>query len=393
MINSINIAEIISRKIQGTITPDEQVKLDEWINTSVENLELYQKITNTDHQLKKLETYQKIDTTKAWQSFEEKTRIKSRMLNLTRIFRYAAAILIPLIISVGTVYFLRDKNKDTTLANLDEKIQPGSQKAILVLADGERIEINENESINLDKEGIRIDKKNKKLIYKSENNINVQKKLVFNELKTPMGGGYNLKLADGTEVWLNAGSSLKYPVEFNDTLRQVYLDGEAYFDVIKNGKTFIVTTESLDIRVLGTLFNVSAYHDDANITTTLVEGKVQVKATSKANVNSTNQILTPKMQAVYHKSDADIKVGKVDTDIFISWKDGKLEFNNDNLELVMKKLSRWYDFSYRFENEAPRNYHFTARISNTESISNILQMLEMTTQVKFEIEEETIVIK
>ncbi|MFC2124691.1 FecR family protein, partial [Bacteroidota bacterium] len=230
------------------------------------------------------------------------------------------------------------------------------------------------------------------LIYSDEKKTDEIQPLIYNELKTPRGGGYNLVLADGTEVWVNAGSSLKFPVSFTDSTRKVFLTGEAYFDVSHNGKPFIVSSGSMDITVLGTSFNVSAYPDELSIKTTLVEGKVQIDVTGNLGSTSASEILMPNDQAVILRDGSTIKINQVNTSQYTSWIDGKIEFTNDNLDMVMKRLARWYDFEYEFENNLARDYHFSARISNIENVSSILEMLEMTTDVKFELRNNTIVI-
>ncbi len=148
----------------------------------------------------------------------------------------------------------------------------------------------------------------------------------------------------------------------------------------------------MDIRVLGTAFNVSAYSDEPEFRTTLVEGKVSVSYTQAENTQPISQILNPDQQAVIDRSKSEISIAGVNTSQYTSWMQGKLEFNNEPLEQVMKRLARWYDFNYEFENPEARTYHFSARLNSSESISSILKMLEMTTDVKFELRGEKIVV-
>ena len=221
----------------------------------------------------------------------------------------------------------------------------------------------------------------------------MKRELIYNELRTPRGGGYNLNLSDGTEVWLNAGSSLRFPVSFTDSTRRVYLEGEGYFEVSHNGNPFIVSTEDMDVRVLGTSFNVSAYSDESEIVTTLVEGKVRIDYTGNRESRIESKVLTPNKQALLNRYLAEIKIEEVNIDHYTSWMQGKLEFSNESLDMVLKRLARWYDFEYEFENNQARDYHFSGRINNTENISTILEMLEMTTDVKFDIKKNKIVVK
>ena len=146
----------------------------------------------------------------------------------------------------------------------------------------------------------------------------------------------------------------------------------------------------MDVSVLGTVFNISSYSDEPEIKATLVEGKIKVDW-NNSNV-SDSRILDPSDQAVLNKREQSIEINEVNTSLYTSWIQGKFEFKKDNLEAVMKRLARWYDFEYEFQNAAARDYHFTARINNDQSISSILEMLEMTTDVKFEINGQTIVV-
>jgi len=392
MKNSFKIAELIAKKIKDEISEDEQSELDKWINDSPQNRTQYENSIDTKNQINKLKSYNSYNKQDVWKKIEEKTRAPKTISLNRRIMRYAAAILLPLFIAGGVTYKYLSQDK-VSLASIDETIKPGSQKAVLFLSNGGTVELNENNAEEDFKEkGVQIDNRNGQLHYTAQNGADAKKELVYNELKTPRGGGYNLKLADGTQVWLNASSSLRFPVEFSDSTREVYVSGEAFFKVSHNGKPFIVKSQGTDIRVLGTSFNVSAYSDEHLVTTTLVEGKVQLETHTKSSDHIKKTVLTPGLQAIFDKAKEDIVVNKVVTSQYTSWMKGKLEFKNQDLDLVMKKLSRWYDFEYTFKNESARDYHFSARINSDESISSVLQMLEMTTNVKFEIENNTIVI-
>ena len=201
-----------------------------------------------------------------------------------------------------------------------------------------------------------------------------------------------LQLSDGSKVWLNSGSSLRYPVSFRDSVRQVILDGEAYFEVSHNETPFIVSTGSMNTRVLGTSFNVEAFSDDPAFKTTLVEGRVLVELLNEASSISESTLLEPDEQATFSRASGEISKEVVDASGYTSWIRGKLEFHNESLETVMKRLARWYDFEYSFENTAAMGFHFSARLDKEEGISSILKMLEMTTDVKFEFRNRSIVV-
>ena len=304
--------------------------------------------------------------------------------------RYAA-VLIPFMLIAAAAWYFSNESQQIDLVSIDEAVKPGSQKATLILSDGDEIELDGKHVFTELKQGdIKVTKKQNSLLYTPLKKIQKRAIQLYNELITPRGGSYSITLADQTEVILNAGSTLRFPVEFSDSIRQVFLEGEAYFKVTHDGKPFIVTSDEMDVRVLGTTFNISSYDDEPDVKATLVEGKIKVDWNSEHLAE--NRILKPNDQAVLRKENLSIEVNEVNTSLYTSWIQGKFEFNKDNLELVMKRLARWYDFEYEFKNNAARNFHFTARIDKYQSISSILEMLQMTTEVKFEIKDQTIIV-
>jgi ferric-dicitrate binding protein FerR (iron transport regulator) len=387
------ISGLIAKVNRGTISAEERKTLDEWLNESEENHKLYKRATDNKNLVAKLEVYQLFEKSKIRASLEsELFETKTVWLVPKTMLRYAA-ILVPFVILAGISWYYIKDFQTPPLSSLDGKYVPGSQKATLVLSDGEVHELDSDNLQVVIKEGdARIVNQQNSLIYSAEEEIMEAQPVVHNELITPRGGGYTLQLADGTMVTLNAGSSLKYPVSFTDSIRQVFLVGEAYFDVRHDGKPFIVSCDDIDVRVLGTSFNISTYPDDPDVKTTLVEGKVSIKTSESLDPSSEGKVLIPNDQAIFNKDNASIEVMQVSTSQYTSWIQGKFEFKNSDLDQVMKRLARWYDFEYRFESDAAKDYHFTARINNDQNISSILEMLEMTTDVRFEIRDQIIVI-
>ncbi len=387
------ISELIAKKNKGTISTEEWQALEKWVNESNEHLEIYTRATENKLLVDKLEVYQLFNKDGVRASLEnELFAAKSIRFFSPAMLRYAA-VLIPFIILLGgSWYFLKDSGSPA-LSSLDSVIVPGTQKASLVLSDGGVVDLDDDQLLaELEQGNAKVINKQHALIYSAGEESLEREPLVYNELITPKGGGYKLQLADGTAVTLNAGSSIKYPVSFTDSVRQVFLEGEAYFDVSHNGKPFIVSCENMDVRVLGTSFNISSYSDEPEIKTTLVEGKVMIKTSSNPGQGSGVKILAPNDQAIFSRDDASVDIIKVNTSQYTSWIQGKFEFNHTDLDQVMKRLARWYDFEYEFESTAAKDFHFTARLNNDQSISSILEMLEMTTDVKFEIRDQTIVI-
>lgn len=395
MVESFHIADLIVKKIRGTISPDEQRELDQWIREDPKNRLLFDKASDPKKQLDKLEVYRLFDQEKVRARLEDELfGAKTLRLEPRKFIRFAAAILLPLLLGGGFAWwYLRAPSPDI-YAQMDSAFPPGSQKAVLILSNGEELELEAGQlPVSLSDGDANITNENMRIAYTSERKERRAGKSVFNELRTPRGGGYQLQLSDGTRVWLNSGSSLRYPVSFPDSVRQVVLDGEAYFEVSHNGAPFIVSTGNMNTRVLGTSFNVEAFSEDPAFKTTLVEGRVRVELLDQSSPVSGGTILEPDQQATFLPSTGEISKTEVDASGFTSWMQGKLEFHNESLETVMKRLARWYDFEYGFENAAARDFHFSARLDKEESISSILMMMEMTTDVKFEFKDRSIVVR
>ena len=236
----------------------------------------------------------------------------------------------------------------------------------------------------------------KEIVYFKKNKTKEStKKLSYNYLTIPRGGEFFVQLADGTKVWLNSESQLKYPTEFNAgeprEIELVY--GEAYFEVSPsshhNGDEFNVITKNQIINVLGTHFNIKAYSEDKTIATTLVEGKVLV------SVNGNKKTLKPNQQSKTEKGSNTIKIEEVDVSQEVAWVKRMFSFNEVSLEEMMKVLSRWYSVEVVFESHKKKGYLFTGVLERTNSIQNILKLIEATSEseIKFEIEKSKITIK
>ena len=385
MKQSFQIADLLYKKIKGQLSLEEEKQLQQWIDENGSNAAFYHKMLKNDTLIEKLDDYQLFDKEKAWNLIHtELFESKIIRLNTKRILQIAA-VLIPFIMLVsGGIYWWNEQAN--SLAKIDESIKPWEKKARLILANGHTLNLQNDKITTIVESGAQLNNQKNVLSYLSTKEITAYEPVVYNTLVTPKGGNYQLTMSDGTEVWLNANTTIKYPVVFTDSTREVFLEGEAFFDVQHNGKPFIVNTPETDIRVLGTSFNVSAYDNEPYTSTTLVEGSVRL---STAVMEKT---LVPKEQGNVFKNKTEIQTKVVNTDLFTSWMRGKVEFEEENLEAVMRRLARIYDFEYQFENEAAKDYHFTARIDNTQPISSILKMLEMTTSVEFKLKENTIII-
>lgn len=383
---SFNIADLIIKSFKGELSTLELQTLNNWVEKSKSNRDLFEKLTDNHILVNHIDLYQKFDAVESLGKIN--TQLDgSRVVRFSspRILKYAASLLLPLLVSAAIIYYFTLSN-EKSLSALDEQIHPGMNKATLILADGATIELQDSETFQDVKQGIfTVKSENSSLVYASADDPSEFRPIIYNTLTTPHGGRYSVRLSDGTRVTLNAGSSLKYPVSFTDSTRTVHLDGEAYFEVTHTGKPFIVSSNQQNIRVLGTAFNVSAYANEPAILTTLVEGKVQIETTSG------QVILAPGEQSKLVGNQLTLEI--VNTSRYTSWINGKFEFNHDNMDIVFKRLSRWYDFNYEFENKDAMNFHFTGRLNNDQPISSILQMLEATSDIHFETNGKTIVVK
>lgn len=275
-------------------------------------------------------------------------------------------------------------------------IRPGGNKAYLTLSDGSEIILDNVSNGALARQGAaqitKLDSGqlsyNLKAIPKLSSNI-----ISYNTLTTPRGGQYRIILSDGTVVWLNALTSLRFPIAFAGKERRVEVKGEAYFEVAKNAAMpFIVKAGSSEIKVLGTHFNVMAYADDKLIKTTLLEGRVEVSSDKHSSSEKKDSfvVLEPGQQAQLDRSNK-IKVMDADLEEAIAWKNGNFIFNNENLESILAKISRWYDVNVVYQID-PENKTFSGKISRSQNISEVLNMFELTETIHFKIAGKTITV-
>ncbi len=394
MDRNFQIAELIAQKIKGEISSAGADELQRWMDEDPDHLALFKRIESNKHLLYKLDTYERFDKDFVWSNLQEALfDAKVVKMKTTRWLRYAATLLVPLLLSGAVFYYFSMQPKDS-LARIDEVFEPGAQKATLVLADGELVDLtSETVPKTIEQGPSQITRRDASLAYaetvkQSDGEIDESaSQLLFNELITPRGGRYQVALADGSRVTLNADSKLRFPVAFRDSTREVYLQGEAYFEVAHGSKPFIVNAESIEVQVLGTSFNVSNYENEREAFTTLVEGSVKLRS------QLGQQLLLPGEQGIFSKDYSSLTVEQVDTNLHTAWVRGITEFENEDLESVMRRLARWYNFDFEFKNEQARRYHFTARLEQSQSISSILEMLALTTDVKFELQEKTIIIR
>jgi ferric-dicitrate binding protein FerR (iron transport regulator) len=301
-------------------------------------------------------------------------------------FRLAAAAIIIGVLAAGTYVLLKDgsskqiaKTENLIQNKSNNDVLPGKNTAILTLSDGSTVVLDEVQNGTVSTQGntkvLKLD--NGMLSYNTLNHKTSE--ILYNTIATPKGGQYQLVLSDGSKVWLNAASSLRFPATFAGKERKVELLGEAYFEVAKNAAMpFKVKTEGMEVEVLGTHFNINSYEDESSARTTLLEGSVKI------NHGNTSDLLKPGQQAKLNR-DGEIKIiNDADVDEAVAWKEGKFQFDRADIHDVMRQIARWYDVSVDYKGIV--SSHFGGTISREVNLSQVLKMLELTGELKFEIE-------
>lgn len=293
--------------------------------------------------------------------------------------RIAVAAVAVLSLSLGYYFIQKDQLNLSNETAKKEQILPGGNKAVLTFADGSTVDLNQiTNGVLREDHGAKIFKTKDGQIYYANNNEEHTKLIGWNTLSIPAGGYYNVTLSDGTIVWLNAKSSLKYPTEFTGKERIVELNGEGYFEVAhRKNQPFKVISKNQTVEVLGTHFNVNAYQDEQNTTTTLLEGSVKI------NASGVQKLLAPNQQAKL--SDGKMTVTSYNANNAIDWVNNDFIFDNENLSSIMKKISRWYNVEVSYPSNLS-NLEFTGSISRSKNITQVLKIMELTGMVTFKVE-------
>lgn len=320
----------------------------------------------------------------------QSTNNKHKIISIPVLKHVAAAAIFIAATSTIAYYITHRKQQNQVAVNkpmITHDVNPGGNKATLTLSNGATYVLDsakngllaQNGKISIRKE------KDGQIVYTADVAKNAAADAeIYSVMSTKAGGQYQVLLADGTRVWLNSESSLKYPIAFRGSQRIVELTGEAYFEVAKNAAMpFIVKVNDMQVKVLGTHFNIMAYDNEAAAKTTLLEGSV------KLSVGQINNILKPGQQGVVNKS-GHIKVLDVDTDLAIAWKNGYFEFDRSNIQEIMAQLSRWYDTKVTYEGKIPDD-EFVGRIERGVKLSQVLHILELS-HVHFRIENKNIIV-
>ncbi len=382
---SYRIPRLIVKFLENKISEKELEELNEWRYASESNMVLFHELTRNPERiyLQRGTVRNSFQKKQNWKGISRKIKAAKRK-NTRKLFFKAAAILILFIApSIFLFYQINKKVQKTT----PPAITSGITQAVLVTSSGKQYDLKEN--IEIEEQGVRISTKKDKIVYKTELKKNTAE-TTYNTIIIPKGGEYQLKLIDGTQVWLNSDSKLRYPTAFNEKERKVYLQGEALFKVTEDKKhPFIVDVHNVAIKVLGTTFNVNAYADQNNITTTLVEGKVRVESDFFEETAN----LLPSNQYIFNAATGKSKMTTVNTDIYTAWARGRFVFENESLHDIMIRLERWYDIKVFFSNSKSADLRFSGDIARYENIDEVLNLLSKTKKVKFQLKDRNLIVK
>lgn len=360
------------KKLEGEISEEEQQQLDQWAAESPANRELLAVLSDTGWMADQLAEMDAI-------ALPEPVRPTLRV-SWVRRWGWAAAILC--LVAAGSLWLLRKSAENVpqvAQSPVAADVQPGQNGAILTLADGTRLSLDSSAGGEIASQGgSRLTLANGQLAYDAA--AHDEEVVQFNTIAIPRGRQFRLLLPDGSKVWLNSASSIRFPVAFTGSERAVDISGEAYFEVAENSlKPFVVHIPGRGtLRVLGTHFNIKAYPDEQGVTATLLEGKLAVEANGGEKI-----VLNPGQQALIAGNDVN-KIDKVATSAAVAWKNGLFNFDNKNLEEVMRELARWYDLEIVYEKGVP-DIMFGGEMGRNEPLSNVLLGLQ-DANVKFRID-------
>ena len=374
------IAKLICKERITGLDDSERRQLDSWRNESKEGERVFLNLKRiSTEELEK--RYDEVDVDMKWEDFKKRQQQGKRNI---RVGVTVAASICLLIISGLWLWLGGAKEERIVLAE-----QGRQNNVCLVLSTGEVVDIS-----NVEQDEVKLDKGTKlysgnRLEYVRPDSLH-KKELEFNQLIIPKGTFYHLVLSDGTKVWLNADSKIKYPVSFGKDKREVSLHGEGYFEVAKDStRPFIVSTDKMDVKVLGTTFDVNTYEDEGKSFVVLVEGLVEVSAGK-----GESRIITPGHMAEVNMYDtqAKIQISKCDAEHYIAWKNGNFSFRHASLTEILKRVSRYYDVTVIREEVFEEEY-YTGDVSSDVPLESLLAVIESSTSVSFKVERKIVYVQ
>jgi hypothetical protein len=387
----IEDSKLLAAKVLGILNEKQEQALKDW-ESNASNKKVEEDILNAESFKEWNEKLDGFDTSESWEQFiarMQKTKTPGKII-FTPWFKTSMSIAasIILLISIGLFFYVDRMKDDVEIVADNEMVKPGEFKATLTLSTGEKVRLTDNKIDSISDKGYSIQHDvDSGIDYTKESSAKAKKaSMVYNTLKVARGEEYKIVLADGTSVWLNADSEIKYPVQFLGEQRTVYLQGEAYFDVTHNkDQPFVVHSHEMQVKVYGTEFCLEAYEKE-EIKTVLVEGSVGIKS----QIKGTEVKLKPGELGTSVAGDT--KVKKVNVRPYIAWKDGDFVFEHERLESIMMKLERWYNVKIFYMNEECKDFRFTGDVKRYEDVHKLLKFIQLTSKAKFEVNKNTIVV-
>ncbi|THU39610.1 DUF4974 domain-containing protein [Niastella caeni] len=396
------IGHLIARYLREELTGPENQVLQEWIHASDVNREKFSALISSETLIRNLRAWKEAGTGEelVWQRIDRYLNPKPR--NIFSLYRVSIAATILLVAGLIAAWYwlLQNKKEQPAVAQTETRpvndVSPGGFKAKLTLADGSTIVLDNAANGQLSEQAnTAIVNKDGQLIYTAgKSNAGAGNAVVYNTLSTANGETYMLTLADGSKVWLNAASSIRYPVAFTEKDRRVEISGEAYFEVTPDaGKPFLVQAGAMEVRVLGTHFNINSYCEESSIKATLLEGKVKVRDVSQGK----EVTLKPGEQAALASSRSQsgplATYHSPDLEEVMAWKNGKFVFNDADIQTVMRQLERWYNVKVSYGYDIKKQpINVTGQISRFSNASKVLDMLAATGWLRFTIEGKKITV-
>lgn len=376
------IGHLLQKYFSGTIMPDEQCLLDSWMKEKEEHKQLFERLRKDTRFAEEYGIFREVDTTRAWETFRVKNGL-GRQRRMTTWIKYAAVITLPLLVAGVWLLYPRGGEQSIPVAQNTRIVKREASPVLEVVGGGKVILEKEKDKMIEAGRGVEVQQSSGMLVYSDSV---VPEYVDTNVLRIPKGGEFKLQLADGTQVYLNSATDLRYPVAFTGSERRVYLKGEAYFEVAKDAEhPFIVVTDDVQVRVYGTSFNVNTLGADG-VRTVLVEGKVGIRGQD----SNREYVLKPNELAFYDRNSRDMKIETVDPDLYTLWRKGIFVFERETLENIMNTLSLWYDMEVFFQSESAKKLHFSGHMKRYEQIEDILHAITDATGVVFTINDKTV---
>lgn len=376
------ISELLIKRISATLSPEEEAELNLWRDQSEENRRLYMKLTDPVSLKAALDLWQMVDSERRCRDMQHQV---NKLMWHKRMAHYmAVAAVLAVVIVCGALFYTggRDEVSNSDLmagqqssVTAIEEIKPGVTYATLSDAAGHNVALNAADTAVV-----------------ASVLLNSQTDSLDSDLclDVPRGGEFKVQLEDGTEVWLNSASKLYYPKTFNDDVRKVRIEGEAYFAVATDSlRPFYVETDRQLIRVYGTSFNIRYYPEESEVYTTLEKGKVSLR---RADEVGGEFFLTPGHQAVFGISDMKVRVRPVNTEVVTSWRKGRFVFEHQTLLRIMQDLSRWYDFDYEFADASLGEEEFMGSIPRYSDFKTAISILEKCGGISFKVDDGKVIV-